>query len=142
MDYLLYMVREDIKLEDINNTKKVITHNIYDALDNLKYKPMLMIYDLMYGLEVLKIIRSNPKNHHIKIIVATANENYGLLKNAFLLGADYYIHFPINYKDLRKIVEAIRIERLIFIQNFSFCFPKQKKISTQKIKEIEVKKTL
>lgn len=134
MDYILYMVREDLRIEDIKNTTKLVTANIYEALDYLRLKPMVMVYDLIFGLDILKMIRSNPKYHHLKIIVATYNENYGLLKKAYLMGADYYIHLPINYVELGKIVEAIKIEKLIFIQNFSFCFPKNNKIIIKKRK--------
>jgi DNA-binding response OmpR family regulator len=76
-----------------------------------KLKPSLIIIDLatsrISGIELIRILRSNPTNYHIKIIVTAKNFNFKALENAFTIGADYFVKYPFNIEDVEKIYSNI-----------------------------------
>ncbi|MGB4180416.1 MAG: response regulator, partial [Bacilli bacterium] len=99
MDKVIMILR---KRADLSNNLSsglfdiILTDNVIEGLQLIKKeKPMLLIIDVMTarisGMDLLKIIRSNPANHHLKIIFTSKNYNYKFLRDAFFLGADYYI---------------------------------------------------
>src|SRR5690606_14149225 len=75
-------------------------------------KPKLLVIDFatsrISGIELIRIIRSNPFNYHTKIIVTAKNYNIKQLETAFSIGADYFIKYPFKIDDLEKIYGSIR----------------------------------
>ncbi|HHZ11607.1 MAG TPA: response regulator [Acholeplasmataceae bacterium] len=70
-----------------------------------KYKMVVldMGMDRICGLDLLKILRSNPNNHHLKIIVTARNYNYKYIQECFFQGADFFIKFPFPIADIERI---------------------------------------
>src|SRR5690554_4363912 len=81
MDKVIMILR---KRADLSNNLSsglfdiILTDNVIEGLQLIKKeKPMLLIIDVMTarisGMDLLKIIRSNPANHHLKIIFTSKN---------------------------------------------------------------------
>ncbi len=84
-----------------------------DAIETVKaHKPDLVIMDIMMpgeldGLEATRILKRNPDNHSIKIIMLTAKGQSTDLEEGFAAGADGYFTKPFSPLDLIKKVEEI-----------------------------------
>lgn len=122
MKKILACLRHKDKLSfegDNLNYHIIETNNSLEGLLLIKdINPDIIILDYatsrLNGLDCLEIIRSNPKNHHIKIIFATSSFNYSFFRKAFDMGADYFIHYPINKKDIEEIVSICKLEDNFF----------------------------
>ena len=81
-------------------------------------KPKVVVIDLglskVSGLEMVNILRSNPVNHHIKIVVTCKVYNKKLAQEAYHAGADYFIKSPINQSILEKILELTELQENFF----------------------------
>jgi|CZCB01.1.fsa_nt_gi CheY-like chemotaxis protein len=117
MDKVIMILR---KRADLSNNLSsglfdiILTDNVIEGLQLIKKeKPMLLIIDVMTarisGMDLLKIIRSNPANHHLKIIFTSKNYNYKFLRDAFFLGADYYIKYPPQIEEIEKIYSNLKM---------------------------------
>lgn len=117
MDKLFMLLRKENEID----LSKMFSNNfdveIYtDVLLGLqavkKFKPRLLLIDLatsrIAGIEILKIIRSNPSNYHTKIIITAKNFNLNLIEKAFNLGADYFVKYPFKIDELEKIHSCIK----------------------------------
>ncbi len=62
------------------------------------FEAILIDWDMprMTGIELLKIMRSNPGLNHIKAMMVTAQSNYDCVTEAIMLGADDYLMKPLN----------------------------------------------
>lgn len=109
---LLYIVREDVEVKDIRGCKSVVYHDALSGLLALKDDVRVVILDLgiigFTGMDCLRVIRSNPFNHQIKIIICSRNFNVRLIRQAFSIGADFYIPIPIVIDDIRFILQDIK----------------------------------
>jgi CheY-like chemotaxis protein len=90
-----------------------VTCDVLDALQrirNEKYK--IAILDMgsnrICGLDLLKIIRSNPNNYHLKIIVTAKNYNYQHIQECFRQGADFFIKLPFEIGEIEKIYDNLK----------------------------------
>lgn len=77
----------------------------------------LVILDLMMpevsGFEVLKFLRSDPKNHDTKVIVASALNDKEIVELCFQLGANYFVSSPVSYQSLmEKVKDALNLRSL------------------------------
>jgi PleD family two-component response regulator len=79
-------------------------------IKNEKFK--IVVLDMgsnrICGLDLLKIIRSNPNNHHLKIIITSRNYNYKYIQESFSQGADYFIKFPFEMKEIERIYTHLK----------------------------------
>jgi DNA-binding response OmpR family regulator len=89
-----------------------IVEDVVIALYKIKkenYK--LIILDMaasrICGMDLLRIIRSNPKNHHLKIALSAQNYNYKYITEGFNQGADFFIKIPFEIKELEEIVLSL-----------------------------------
>jgi len=107
-------VVRDLLLKELKKDYQVfLAHNGEEALIKLyTVKPDLVITDLvmpaMGGLELIKKVRENPQNKHIKIIALTSDTLKKTLVEAFQAGADDYVVKPFDQQEL-----AARISRLL-----------------------------
>lgn len=117
MDKLLMLLRRENELNFDSFYSKMFDIEIYTdvilGLSAIKdLKPKMIVIDLatakIAGIELLKIIRSNPANYHTKIIITAKNFNMNLIENAFKLGADYYIKYPFTIDEIEKIYELLK----------------------------------
>lgn len=81
------------------------------ALEQIKANlPDLILLDVMMpelnGWEVTKILKNNPETMHIPIVLVTALNNISDKMKGLELGANEYLEKPINYKELRALVNS------------------------------------
>jgi len=119
------MARERILVvEDEEDIQELISYNLKkdgyvvdvvgsgeDAMVAIeKQLPALILLDLMLpdmsGLEVCKLVRSNPRLAHIPIIMVTARSEESDLVVGLELGADDYVNKPFSPKVLAARVRA------------------------------------
>lgn len=77
-----------------------------------KAPPQLVLLDVMLprlsGFEVCKLLRSDPRTAHVKIIMVTGLDRGGDVEKAFASGADDYMVKPFDSdRLLRKIQKAL-----------------------------------
>jgi CheY-like chemotaxis protein len=118
MDKILMILRKEFEKTDMD-FKSVLfeTKMCFDAICALQEikadHPKIAVIDLatsrISGLDLVKIIRSNPYNYHMKIAVTSRNYNYKILKETFESGADFYIRFPFTIHDIEKIYMSIKL---------------------------------
>jgi len=101
--HLHYLKRAGMDADTAPNGKEAkskISDNHYD----------LVILDLMMpevsGFEVLKFLRTSPKNSSAKVIVASALNDKEVVELVFQLGANHFITSPVSYQSLIEKVNA------------------------------------
>lgn len=108
----------DAFLEHTNTLDYVFLEDGQELLDTLQSStindyPSLIILDLnmpgMLGLQVLKIIRSNPAYSHIPVIVLTTSELNTDRKRSYELGANCFLTKPKLYTELIKLTKSIAV---------------------------------
>ena len=114
---IIYVLRKEVAKES------EYADEFYDdaimGLQRIKQeKPKVVVIDLglskVSGLEMVNILRSNPVNHHIKIVVTCKVYNKKLAQEAYHAGADYFIKSPINQSILEKILELTELQENFF----------------------------
>ncbi|MEK7388156.1 MAG: response regulator [Elusimicrobiota bacterium] len=84
-----------------------------EALDLLRKKSVdLAIIDRnmpgMSGIDVVHLIRQNPKTRHLKIVMCTASSVTKEIDEAFAAGANDYVLKPLNFTVLLgKVAKAL-----------------------------------
>ncbi|HHU55685.1 MAG TPA: response regulator [Acholeplasmataceae bacterium] len=108
---LVYIVREGVLVPKINKCKTLVFNNVIEGLQAIKLRPHVVFIDLgltrVTGIDCLKMIRSNPLNHQIKIVVCSKKYNLNLLQKSFAMGADFYIGLPFDEGDIKTILHEI-----------------------------------
>lgn len=121
MNKVLYLLRKE-KAED-DNFLEELSGEIYDdaivGYTRIKEEnPHVVVVDLglnkITGLELISIIRQNPKYHHIKIISVSNRFNQYLADLAYKAGSDYYITYPISKEFIMKVIELSEFEKSMF----------------------------
>ncbi|MGI6768454.1 MAG: response regulator [Bacilli bacterium] len=117
MDKVLIVLRRGCEeLAEQLTSRKFKVELVCDVLmalqriKNEKYK--IVVLDMgsnrINGLDLLRIIRSNPNNHHLKIIITSRNYNYKYIQKCFAQGADFFIKFPFEMKDIERIYTHLK----------------------------------
>jgi len=116
MDKIFMLLRKEneidyTKMHSLKFDIEIFTDVILGLQTIKEFKPKLILIDFatsrISGIELIRIIRSNPTNYHTKIIVTAKNFNLKHLENAFEIGADYFIKYPFKIEDIEKIHENI-----------------------------------
>ncbi|CAD7772836.1 MAG: Transcriptional regulatory protein WalR [Candidatus Methanoperedenaceae archaeon GB37] len=99
--------------------KVVITHDGETGLSLIqKAHPSLILLDLMLpeldGLEVCRMVKTNPSTQNIPIIMVTAKGEEIDKITGFELGADDYIVKPFSPKELVLRIKAV-LRRNVFL---------------------------
>lgn len=80
---------------------------------NKKSHPKIVLLDLKMpkidGLEVLRIIKSDPETRHIPVIILTSSKEERDLVESYHLGANSYILKPVEYEKFMEAVKDIGI---------------------------------
>ena len=92
-----------------NNFDVTTAHNGFEAGSLLaQIIPDVVLLDLMMpgidGFKVCKLIKSNPKTKHCKVVIVTGHGNDDNVEKAMAAGADRVLFKPVN---IEKIVEEI-----------------------------------
>lgn len=73
-------------------------------------KPKIIVLDLklpkVNGLEVLKIVKEDPRLRQIPIVILTSSSEEPDLQESYRLGVNSYIVKPVEFE---KFVEAVRV---------------------------------
>lgn len=108
---IVFITRPGINVEKINGYETVIYHNQIEAMQAIKENPFLVVIDLglhgITGYDLISIIRSNPCNYHIKIVMCSKKYNHNLIKKCFMGGADFYISIPFDMNEIKFIINDI-----------------------------------
>lgn len=74
-----------------------------------KESPDLVIQDLglpdMTGITLCKLIKSNIKTKHARVIMLTGNQNVGDMEDCFKAGADAYVNKPFNWDHVLRHIQ-------------------------------------
>ncbi len=163
MEYLIYSVEDDQDIAKIINktlTKQgYLVETFFDGESFFKKfnetKPHMILLDMMLpdlsGTEILKMIRANPKNDYIEIIIVSANRMVMDKVDGLDLGADDYIEKPFDILELMSRVNAkfrrFKKTKKLFNKDIlldidkHFCYYKDQEIELT-VKEFEILKIL
>lgn len=76
---------------------------------DLNIMPAVVLLDLklpkLDGLEVLRRLRNHPKTHFLPVVILTSSKEELDILNGYKLGANSYIHKPVDFV---KFIEAIQ----------------------------------
>lgn len=112
MEKIVYIVNSDIDIKGLAEYENEVFYDGIKGIRAIKDYPLIVLLDLglkrVTAFDILNIIRSNPHNRLIKIVVCSRNYNLRMIKKAFVLGADFYLPFPIDYEKLDYIVSEVK----------------------------------
>jgi DNA-binding response OmpR family regulator len=116
------------KKNNISN-KVIIAQNGAEALDyllgrgmykerDLKDLPVLIMLDLnlpkINGFEVLKAIRQNETTKLLPVVILTSSNQDEDMIESYKLGANSYIHKPVDFKDFMEVVRLLSLYWLLW----------------------------
>ncbi len=82
--------------------------------------PRLVLLDLKLpkvdGLEVLKVIKSDPRTKAIPVVILTASKEEQDLVEGYKLGVNSYIQKPVDFDQFRQIVKQLGLFWLVVNQ--------------------------
>jgi len=134
---IVYIVRPEVKVTEIEGYETLIFHNQIEGLKSIKENPFIIVIDLglhgITGLDLISMIRANPSNHHIKIIICSKKYNHNLIKKCFQGGADFYISIPFDANEIKFIINDINeyIRKFILEKQEHISFTPQKQIISE-----------
>ncbi len=119
--------RDDVELtltafakDGLANRVAVVGDGV-EALEYLRYQgkyvdrehqsPALLLLDIkmprMDGLELLRVIRSDPKLHTIPVVMLTSSRHEQDLISSYDLGVNAYVVKPVRFDDFTKAVRQV-----------------------------------
>jgi CheY-like chemotaxis protein len=99
------------KIIHLDNGQKAVDYLLPDAnVENAGYSaPLLILLDInmpvLNGLQVLQIIKDNPKTRHIPVVMLTTTDTPDEIAKCYELGCNVYVTKPVEYE---QFCEAIR----------------------------------
>lgn len=115
---------QTVVIADDESTMRLLVHatidsddyTVLEAIDGAQawamvqqQKPSLVLLDVqmpgMSGLEVLRLIKSNPEHKKTKVILLTSKAQETDIETGLLAGADFYLTKPFSPLDLLSRVE-------------------------------------
>jgi two-component system, response regulator len=88
----------------------------YEGRD-LSVMPNLILLDLklpkLDGMEVLKILRGNPKTKCLPVVVLTSSKEEQDLIQSYELGANSYVRKPVDFKQFIEAVKQLGLYWLV-----------------------------
>jgi len=90
----------------------ITANNGRDGVEKaLEEKPDMILMDIMMpfmnGIDVVRMIRSNPETHSVPILVVTAMTNYIALKRCIEAGCNDYLIKPFTFKNLQNKIQDL-----------------------------------
>ncbi len=83
-----------------------------DSVDTSKTRIDLVILDLIlskvHGLDILKLLKKDPKLSFIPIIIFSTNTDSNTASNVYENGANSYITKPISFKEFQKNIQVFK----------------------------------
>lgn len=110
----------------------VVAHDGVEALDflfgtgqyegrDLSIMPSLILLDLklpkLDGMEVLKILRGNPKTNCLPVVILTSSKEDLDLIQSYELGANSYVRKPVDFNQFIEAVRQLGLYWLVLNEN-------------------------
>jgi CheY-like chemotaxis protein len=100
------------KLITNNGHDCVAVNNSWTAIETIKQEnPSLILLDIMMprvnGLELCKMIKTNPSMKHIHVIIVSAMSDMGTRRDSFHAGADDFLSKPIFVHDFASKLRSV-----------------------------------
>ncbi|MFP5039594.1 response regulator [Parasediminibacterium sp. JCM 36343] len=87
---------------------------------DISHKPKVILLDLKMpkvdGLEVLKVIKSDPLTKNIPVVVLTSSKENPDIEKSYELGANSYIVKPVDFDGFMKAVSEVGLYWLLHNQ--------------------------
>ncbi len=103
------MIAEMIRLSGFQAVKSMGGKTALSLIMNSS--PAAVILDMMMpdlsGLDVLRLMRRDPRLVHIPVIVVSARSRPEDIKEGLEAGATAYLTKPVTYKDLKATVQKV-----------------------------------
>lgn len=121
------MTIRELKKQNLANNIRLITDGA-EALDylfstgkysnnDIKLRPKLVILDLKLpkvdGLEILRIVKADPKTKTIPVVVLTSSKEESDLITSYQLGANSFIIKPVNFNKFIDTVQTLGMYWLV-----------------------------
>ena len=88
---------------------------------SFEHPPRLVLLDLklpkLTGLEVLKLVKNDPRTKAVPIVVLTASREERDLVASYNLGANSYIQKPVDFDQFREIVKSTGLYWIVINQH-------------------------
>jgi two-component system, response regulator len=85
------------------------------------HPPRLVLLDLklpkLTGLEVLKLVKNDPRTKAVPVVVLTASREERDLVASYNLGANSYIQKPVDFDQFREIVKSTGLYWIVINQH-------------------------
>jgi two-component system response regulator len=86
-----------------------------------EHPPRLVLLDLklpkLTGLEVLKLVKNDPRTKAVPVVVLTASREERDLVASYNLGANSYIQKPVDFDQFREIVKSTGLYWIVINQH-------------------------
>jgi two-component system response regulator len=83
-------------------------------------RPKLVLLDLKLpkvdGMQVLKVIKEDPRTKTIPVVILTSSKEERDLLNGYQLGANSYIQKPVDFAQFRQTIKAAGLYWLLINQ--------------------------
>jgi len=87
---------------------------------SFEHPPKLVLLDLKLpkvdGMEVLKLVKSDPRTKNIPIVIMTSSKEERDLVSGYKLGANSYIQKPVDFDQFRETVKSVGLYWLVINQ--------------------------
>ena len=87
---------------------------------NFEHPPRLVLLDLklpkLTGLEVLKLVKQDPRTKTVPIVVLTSSKEERDLVASYNLGVNSYIQKPVDFDTFREIVKSTGLYWMVINQ--------------------------
>jgi two-component system, response regulator len=87
------------------------------AIRNIQYPPKVVLLDLklpkVSGLEVLKVVKSDPRTSFIPVVAVTSSNQDLDMKEAYKLGVNSYVLKPVVFDDFVKAMSNLGLYWLL-----------------------------
>lgn len=94
----------------------LLTTGVYAGRD-ARIMPALILLDLKLpkidGLEVLRCIRADERTKLLPVIVLTSSKEEQDLINSYELGANSYIHKPVDFNQFSEVMQTLKLYWLV-----------------------------
>jgi two-component system, response regulator len=110
----IFVARDGEEALDFLFCRAAFTHRSFD------HPPKLVLLDLKLpkvdGMEVLKVVKSDPRTKSIPVVIMTSSKEERDLVTSYNLGANSYIQKPVDFDQFRDTVKSVGLYWLVINQ--------------------------